>query len=95
MTSLWTDKTIDLSKLLADIKAGRKTTEIIAIQKALNKKVGSKLEGLGIFGPKTKNAFSMWQRALGFHGDVNHPGSDADGIPGEFSLEKLGFRVVS
>ena len=87
--------TIDLSDLLGDIKAGRKTDKIVAIQKALNKKVGSKLQGLGIYGPKTKNAYSSFQHMLGFHGDVNHPGSDADGIPGKDSLQKLGFRVVS
>lgn len=38
----------------------------------------------GLYGPRTKDAYSRWQRHLGFSG------SDANGIPGEVSLTKLG-----
>ncbi|MGW6282581.1 C40 family peptidase [Kribbella sp. NPDC055071] len=86
--------TIDVSNLLDDIKAGHKTAQIVAIQKALNRQVGSHLAGVGIYGPDTKLAMSAWQHKLNLKGDVGHPGTDADGLPGPFSLQKLGFRTV-
>ncbi len=63
------------------------------VESALNK------EGLldaslvdGHFGTSTIGAYAAWQRRLGYHG------SDADGIPGNTSLTKLGnkygFRVI-
>lgn len=46
----------------------------------------------GHFGTSTVQAYAAWQRRLGYHG------SDADGIPGNTSLTRLGnkygFRVV-
>lgn len=38
----------------------------------------------GIFDVPTKDAYSAWQRSLGYRG------KDADGVPGEVSLKKLG-----
>lgn len=49
--------------------------------------------GRGAFGSMTKAAYADWQRRLGY------TGTDADGIPGQTSLTKLGakwgFHVVS
>ena len=86
---------IDFSNLLADIAAGRTSQDIVAIQKALNREVGADLQGLGVYGPRTKNFYSRWQHKLGFKGSVAQPGSDADGRPGPESLRKLGFKVVA
>lgn len=40
----------------------------------------------GIFGPKTRAEYGKWQERLGLEGD------DADGIPGPWSLGKLGAK---
>lgn len=48
--------------------------------------LSERFAGDGSFGTKTVIAYSQWQRRLGFTGD------DADGIPGEESLRKLGNR---
>jgi len=52
----------------------------------------------GIWGPKTKQAYHLWQRSLGFSGSVSRPGSDADGLPGFTSMSRLaakyGFTLV-
>ncbi|TDW81558.1 MULTISPECIES: peptidoglycan-binding protein [Kribbella] len=34
-------------------------------------------------------SYSAWQQKLGFHGSVAQPGSDADGIPGKETWDKL------
>ncbi|WUJ71259.1 peptidoglycan-binding protein [Kribbella soli] len=34
-------------------------------------------------------SYSAWQQKLGFHGSVSQPGSDADGIPGQQTWDKL------
>jgi len=39
---------------------------------------------LGQYGSATKEAYTKWQRHLGFKG------SDANGIPGDVSLTRLG-----
>jgi hypothetical protein len=49
--------------------------------------------GRGAFGSMTKDAYTIWQRRLGY------VGADANGVPGQTSLTKLGtkwgFRVVA
>lgn len=60
------------------------------IQRALNAR-GARLTVDGVYGPRTRAAYSTWQRRLGFRGQ------DADGIPGLSSLSRLGanrFRVT-
>jgi len=54
------------------------------IQAALNAELDLDLDVSGDFDEDTKKAYAKWQRKLGFRGD------DADGVPGEESLEKLG-----
>jgi hypothetical protein len=61
--------------------------EVLLVEKALQ------AEGLlasawvdGSYGTKTLGAYSTWQRRLGY------TGSDADGIPGKTSLQRLGDR---
>jgi|SRR6478735_2381540 len=92
---------VDLSRL---IDAARKNppasgtpvtyTGVVLVEQALNK------EGLlnaslvdGHYGTSTVQAYAAWQRRLGYSG------SDADGIPGNASLTRLGnkygFRVVA
>ncbi len=61
------------------------------VQRALNK-FKPPVTVDGDFGPKTKAAYSAWQKSLGF------TGSDADGNPGYTSLSRLaakyGFTLV-
>lgn len=53
----------------------------------------NKVWGRGAFGSMTRDAYEVWQKRLGYSG------SDADGIPGQTSLTKLGvkwgFHVVA
>lgn len=73
---------------------GHKTypTEVLIVEKALNRAgyLSSKYVD-GSFGTKTKEAYSKWQRHLGY------TGNDANGVPGIKSLtalgKKYGFRV--
>ncbi|MEU9442891.1 endolysin [Streptomyces sp. NPDC048304] len=69
-------------------------SEVLLVEKALH------AEGLldaqwvdGSYGSKTVGAYSSWQQRLGY------TGSDADGIPGKTSLQRLGdkhgFSVTS
>lgn len=61
------------------------TTRIV--QRALNEEFdGRDLLVDGKFGPVTRGRYSQWQERLGFTGD------DANGIPGPFSLNKLGDK---
>lgn len=58
------------------------------IQWVLNEKLGTKLVCDGVAGPQTREAYKAWERR------VKAPA--ADGVPGKFSLNKLGagrFRV--
>jgi hypothetical protein len=76
---------VDLSKLLADIDAGRVTDDIGAIKRALNKKLGTNLHSDLPWGPDTKDAYARWRQKLGYK---------PIGIPGTYTLQRLGFRVV-
>lgn len=60
------------------------TTKIV--QRGLNAELGARLLVDGLFGPHTKAAYRQWQLKLGL------VGNDADGIPGPFSLGKLGAK---
>jgi hypothetical protein len=42
-----------------------------------------------VWGTGDLASYSAWQHKLGFAGDVQHPGSDADGIPGKETWDKL------
>lgn len=57
------------------------------VQQMLNRKYGLKLPTHGVIDDASVAAYKKHQLALGY------TGSDADGVPGKTSLEKLGFRV--
>jgi hypothetical protein len=42
-----------------------------------------------VWGTGDLRSYSAWQRKLGFQGSVDQPGSDADGIPGKLTWDKL------
>ena len=73
------------------------SNQVIWVQKALVLEGllsdSDKRWGRGAFGSLTVSAYAAWQRRLGYSG------SDADGLPGQASLAKLGakygFRVVA
>jgi peptidoglycan hydrolase-like protein with peptidoglycan-binding domain len=67
------------------------------VQDALNKEFGGVVVD-GVFGDQTREAYSKWQKKLGYSGSVSQPGSGADGNPGLTSLQRLaakyGFELV-
>lgn len=79
-----THPTVHLSNLLPR----KRNDDVLQVKKRLRAKgytgfiVTSKY-----FGPGTRDAYQHYQRRLGY------TGSDANGIPGETSLKKLGFTV--
>jgi hypothetical protein len=75
---------------LRNLQYGDKNSDVREVQQALIKK-GYKIPAgaTGYYGDQTKAAYRKWQQKLGY------TGSDADGIPGKTSLEKLGFKVTS
>lgn len=68
------------------VKPGRKNKQVLVVQEALKKEYPSfdYSSGPGIFGPRTKAAYSKWQKKLGE--------KKADGIPTLTSLRKLGEK---
>ncbi|MFF8638213.1 peptidoglycan DD-metalloendopeptidase family protein [Streptomyces pilosus] len=71
--------------LLSHVKPGAKNDSVLVVQKALAAAVGLDFSsGPGVFGRLTQDAYAKWQRHLGFSG------AQADGVPGEASLKKLG-----
>ncbi len=73
--------------LLSQVKPGAHNDSVLVVQKALAAAVGLDFSsGPGVFGRLTQDAYARWQRHLGFSG------AQADGIPGEVSLKKLGDR---
>ncbi|WP_435215935.1 N-acetylmuramoyl-L-alanine amidase [Streptomyces sp. bgisy034] len=93
--------TVDLSKLVAAARSNpaAKGTPVtysgVTVVEAALVDAGllSKRYSDGHFGTATVDAYSAWQRHLGYRG------RDADGIPGKTSLKKLGdkygFKVVA
>lgn len=90
-------RTVDYSNLRHAARTGWKDggdSSVENVQRALNYEFGgSDLAIDGIFGPKTRSRYSAWQKRLGYRG------TDADGIPGRTSLNRLadryGFRVTA
>ncbi|MFF3940451.1 peptidoglycan DD-metalloendopeptidase family protein [Streptomyces phaeofaciens] len=73
--------------VLSQVKPGAHNDSVLVVQKALAAAVGLDFSsGPGVFGRLTQDAYAKWQRHLGFSG------AQADGIPGEVSLKKLGDR---
>jgi hypothetical protein len=79
-------KRVDLEKVRAQALAGgtKPNPGVKLIQLALNKALNRNLLIDGKFGEVTKTAYTAWQVILGF--DVD----DADGLPNQLSLTKLG-----
>lgn|SRR5574338_157670 len=74
---------------LRKVKPGKTNRHIKKVQRHLNRRLGGNdLPVTGFYGPMTKRHYKRWQERLGYGG------SDADGIAGRNSLERLGFRVV-
>jgi hypothetical protein len=64
--------------------------DVRQVQRALKRRLPKETKGMpvdGFFGPLTQEAYAAWQRRCGFRG------SDADGLPGPLSLQRLGFAV--
>lgn len=64
----------------------RVTNSTRIVQAALNDELKAKLVVDGKFGPKSRTAYGHWQTKLGLVGE------DADGVPGPWSLRKLGAK---
>jgi murein DD-endopeptidase MepM/ murein hydrolase activator NlpD len=77
--------TVYLSKL----KPGKKNRSVRIVQRRLNRRkgIGPDIPVTSYFGKMTRTKYRRWQEKLGASG------AQADGIPGRFSLEKLGLRV--
>lgn len=73
---------------LSKVKPGKTNRHIKRVQRRLNRRIDAGLPVTGFYGKMTKAAYARWQRKLGYSG------SDADGVAGRKSLEKLGFKVV-
>jgi len=84
---------IDLAKTIACFKAGvgNSTNDIQQIQKRLNHYVLAGLTVDGIPGALTRAAYKLFQTR--YYG-IPSTDTDANGIPGEDSLTKLGFTVT-
>ena len=90
--------TVDQEKLviaaqLDQYRPGNGTTpdgadDVKEVQRALRGR-GYDVTVDGNFGAETTNAYSRWQRRLGFSG------LDANGLPGRTSLERLGFSLAN
>lgn len=81
---------VDFSNVVKEAKTGGKNAlnGVKRIQRALNTKTGTHLTVDGKFGVKTKAAYKRYERQVG---------GDGDGVPGDYSLKRLGlalFKVV-
>ena len=79
----------DNTVALHNLRPGQHNHDVQQMQSRLNAKLSPDIHVDGIFGPKTRDAVSRWQKKLGYRG------SDADGIPGKTSMTRLGFRVTA
>ncbi len=65
--------------------------DVREVQRALKRRLPTVAKHLAIdghFGHQTQETYAAWQRRCGFDGP------DADGIPGNISLQRLGFNVI-
>jgi murein DD-endopeptidase MepM/ murein hydrolase activator NlpD len=74
---------------LSRLEPGKKNRSVRIVQRRLNRRkgIGPNLPVTGYFGNMTRTKYKRWQEKLGYDG------KDANGLPGKFSLEKLGLRV--
>jgi hypothetical protein len=71
---------------LVSVQPGKRNQQVWTVQNALKKEGMTTSEPTGFFGAETKLAYSNWQKKLGYSG------KNADGIPGQVSLSKLGEK---
>lgn len=78
-------KTVHLSRL----KPGKRNRDVLLVKRRLKRRGFYKADNMtNYFGAGLANAYARWQKHLGY------TGTDANGIPGKTSLQKLGFKVV-
>jgi len=78
---------------ISAVGPGKNNKDVHAVKKALRQKMGNEYDMnfetfVEFWGNGTTKAYRDWQRRLGFSG------RSADGVPGEYSLRKLGLKVV-
>lgn len=79
-----TIKTVRLSHL----KPGKRNTDVVLLKKRLRQKGFYEGSNGKFFGKGLQRAYAAYQRHLGFSG------TDADGVPGKKTLQKLGFKTI-
>lgn len=72
---------------LSRLVPGKRNDDVLLVKKRLAKKGIASSDKSNFFGKELKHDYRAWQISLGYKG------SDADGLPGKSSLEKLGFEV--
>ena len=70
------------------LKPGRRNLDAYMVKRELRRRGFFYGEMNNYYGRGLRNAYSKWQEHLGY------TGSDADGLPGPWSLEALGFTVI-
>lgn len=79
---------INLAKMVECARDEGKAAGVVGIQRALDKAgMIRETDPDGRYGPATRRAYRRWQEHLGY------TGNDANGIPGEVSLARLGRRA--
>lgn len=74
---------------LSRLKPGKRNADVLKVKRRLKRRGFYKADNMtNFFGAGVSNAYARWQTHLGY------TGSDADGVPGKSSLQKLGFRVL-
>lgn len=86
-TTMPHSKPLSLSVLNAGIESGKPSGNVRLVQEIMNKVLGSGLTEDGIWGEKTRKAYSTFQQEQGWKG--TRKGQDADGYPGPASLTRL------
>ncbi|MFD8117106.1 CHAP domain-containing protein [Streptomyces microflavus] len=84
---------VPVSVYYEDLGPGGKPEANLVIQKFLAKENGLDYSsGPGVWGPKTMDSYSKFQKTLGFTGSPAQPGSDADGRPGVTSMTRFAAK---
>jgi N-acetyl-anhydromuramyl-L-alanine amidase AmpD len=74
---------------LSRLQPGKRNRDVLRVKRRLEKRGFYKGKpDNNYFGKGLRSAYTKWQKHLGYDG------TDANGIPGRTSLQKLGFRVV-
>lgn len=74
---------------LSSFKIGKRNHDVLLVKNALEKRGFGKATNAGYWGKGVQSSYAKYQKSLGY------TGSDANGVPGEQSLNSLGFKVIS